>query len=381
LSAAHCVKPGQLNIVCFDAITTYKPQKLVPHPSWDDTTLANDIAVFVLDREVPVTPAIISRKTPAKGQTISLIGYGTTAETLGDAGTKRIATNTIKDLWATRFSYDGTGGGEGNTCKGDSGGPAFASIEGREVQVGVTSAGVKPCGTLGYSTRVDAYQTWIEQTANGDIYDPTASDTENPVVSITSPLNGTTLSSTLSTVSVSATDNVGVQDVVLVVDGAPGTRLTAAPYTFQVTLAQGSHTLKAVATDAAGNMGTAQITVKVSLDSVSTKPPNPGAFGAKCDDNTICVSQICGNFGTLTYCTEDCDPMGNPCPQGAECLPSGQPGRYVCGPPVWLNDFNGDLTLQGGCQLGHGAGAQAGTVLALLFGLFVAIRLSRARRG
>jgi hypothetical protein len=377
LTAAHCVKPGQTNIVCFDAITTYKPQKLVPHPGWDDQTLANDIAVAVLDRDVPIAPTVISRKAPAAGQVITLIGFGTTGEDLTDAGTKRIAQNTIKDLWATRFSYDGTGGGEGNTCKGDSGGPAFATIEGRELQIGVTSAGVKPCGTLGYSTRVDAYVTWLEQTSGGDIVDPAAVDTVKPVVAFTSPKDGTTLASTLSTVMVSASDNVGVKEVELIVDGASDAKLAAPPFTFQPSLSQGAHTLRAVARDAAGNEGEARISVTVSLGSISTPPTNPGAFGSKCDSNNICVSQICGAYGTLTYCTENCDPAGNSCPQGAECLPGGPDGRYVCGPPAWLNEFDGQHALQGGCQLGQGGGPSWGALLLLGLGLLAACRARR----
>ena len=77
---------------------------------------------------------MVSWDTVGKGQQVTLIGYGTTAETLTDAGTKRLAVNNVSEVEALRFSYVGSGGGVGNTCYGDSGGPAFATVGGKEAQ-------------------------------------------------------------------------------------------------------------------------------------------------------------------------------------------------------------------------------------------------------
>src|SRR5438552_3742989 len=85
-------------------------------------------------------------------------------------------------------------------------------------------------------------------------------DTTPPSVSMTAPSAGATVSGTI-TVSVNATDNVGVAGVQFKLDGANlGTEVTAAPYTtsWNTTLAAiGVHTLTAVARDAAGNTATA----------------------------------------------------------------------------------------------------------------------------
>jgi hypothetical protein len=56
-------------------------------------------------------------------------------------------------------------------CDGDSGGPAFATIGGVEVVVGVTSSGDAQCSQGGHDTRVDAYTSflspWLRATAEG----------------------------------------------------------------------------------------------------------------------------------------------------------------------------------------------------------------------
>lgn len=80
-------------------------------------------------------------------------------------------------------------------------------------------------------------------------------DTTPPTVRITSPTGGTITGKT-TPVSVVATDNVGVTRVDLLVDGKKYATSTSATPTFTWNtskLARGSHTLQAVAYDAAGN--------------------------------------------------------------------------------------------------------------------------------
>src|SRR5579864_3506934 len=93
-------------------------------------------------------------------------------------------------------------------------------------------------------------------------------DTTPPTVSITSPGGGATVSATV-TVAANASDNVGVAGVQFLLDGANlGAEDTAAPYmaSWNTTgAANGSHTLTAIARDAAGNRTTsAAVTVTVA---------------------------------------------------------------------------------------------------------------------
>ncbi len=96
-------------------------------------------------------------------------------------------------------------------------------------------------------------------------------DTSPPSVSISSPVAGATVSGTVM-VMASATDNVGVAGVQFKLDGANlGAEVTAAP--FQVawdssTAQNASHSLSAVARDAAGNTSTAAA-VSVTVDNLS----------------------------------------------------------------------------------------------------------------
>jgi len=106
---------------------------------------------------------------------------------------------------------------------------------------------------------------------------PPPPDTTPPSASISSPASGSTVSGTIS-VTANASDNVGVTGVQLVLDGAAlGAEDTSAPYAVSwntAAVGNGSHTLTAVARDAAGNRTTsAPVTVTVSNASPDTTPP------------------------------------------------------------------------------------------------------------
>jgi poly(hydroxyalkanoate) depolymerase family esterase len=114
-------------------------------------------------------------------------------------------------------------------------------------------------------------------------------DTTPPTVSITAPAAGATVSGSIA-VTASASDNVGVTRVDVLVDGAVAGSDTAAPYSVAVDttrLAGGGHTLTARAFDAANNAGSSAavaITVQnagggaTHLETFSTSagPDNPG---------------------------------------------------------------------------------------------------------
>ncbi|MEO8521924.1 MAG: Ig-like domain-containing protein, partial [Acidobacteriota bacterium] len=83
-------------------------------------------------------------------------------------------------------------------------------------------------------------------------------DTTLPAVSIAAPAAGQTLRGNAG-VTVTASDNVGIVDTELLVDGGSVGHDTTAPYAFSwdtTTVANGTHTLEARASDAAGNVAT-----------------------------------------------------------------------------------------------------------------------------
>ena len=85
-------------------------------------------------------------------------------------------------------------------------------------------------------------------------------DTTQPSVSITAPASGATVSGSAVTLSASASDDVGVAGVQFKVDGASvGSEDTTSPYSISwnsTTVSDGSHTITAIARDAAGNTTT-----------------------------------------------------------------------------------------------------------------------------
>ena len=95
-----------------------------------------------------------------------------------------------------------------------------------------------------------------------------------PTVSITAPAAGATVSATV-TVSATASSTVGIASVQFQVDGANvGAAVTVAPYNFSwntTTVANGNHTLTAVAKDTAGNT-TTSAGVTVNVNNVVAKP-------------------------------------------------------------------------------------------------------------
>lgn len=107
-------------------------------------------------------------------------------------------------------------------------------------------------------------------------------DTTPPVVSINDPAAGATVSGSL-TVAATAADDVGVTGVQFTLDGTPlGAPSTSPPFltTWDTTTAgPGPHVLGAVATDAAGNHGTAA-PVTVNVDN-SAPPPAVIGLDAK----------------------------------------------------------------------------------------------------
>ncbi|MCH8821852.1 hypothetical protein IID23_05035, partial [Patescibacteria group bacterium] len=121
-------------------------------------------------------------------------------------------------------------------------------------------------------------------------YNVGSTDINPPTVSITSPSNGATVSDT-TIISVSATDNVGVNNVKFYVDNSLKSTDTSSPYNFSwntKTVSNGSHTLLAKAFDNAGNVGTsATVLVNISNEKPDIQSPSvPTGLKAKAFSST-----------------------------------------------------------------------------------------------
>ncbi len=108
-----------------------------------------------------------------------------------------------------------------------------------------------------------------------DMNTPIAPDVTNPTVGITAPVGGD-VSGTIN-VTANASDNIGVLGVQFLLDGANlGAEDIAAPYSVSwntTTVANGSHTLTAIARDAAGNTATSTTVIVNVNNSPDSQPP------------------------------------------------------------------------------------------------------------
>ncbi len=99
-------------------------------------------------------------------------------------------------------------------------------------------------------------------------------DNTNPLVSITSPANGTIVSGTVN-MTATASDNVGVTKVEFYVDGVLKSMDISSPYSYSwgsTTASDGSYTIKAQAYDAAANVGSNEVSVTVANGDI--EPPS-----------------------------------------------------------------------------------------------------------
>jgi hypothetical protein len=188
------------------------------------------------------TPPIVSISAPANNATVS--------------GTTTVSANASDNVGVAgvQFKLDGANLGAEDTAS-----PYSVSWNTAGVANGSHTLTAVARDTAGNTTTAMNVAVTVNNSAP---------DTTPPTVSMTAPTNGSTVSATI-TVSASAMDNVGVTSVQFKLDGANlGAADTTSPYSISwntTTASNGSHTLTAVASDAAGNTTTsAGVTVTVS---------------------------------------------------------------------------------------------------------------------
>ena len=174
LTAAHCVDPsvvGSGNVfevlvgTTLSSATSLAVASTAFDPAFDPSNLTagHDIGVLKLAAPTSLTPLPYNRGALGTGS-VRLVGYGTNSHRNTGAGTKRQVTTSIV---ASNSILVQIGNSSQQTCHGDSGGPAFQTINGQEVIIGVTSYGVDLLPTLvcfggGVDTRVNAYLPFID---------------------------------------------------------------------------------------------------------------------------------------------------------------------------------------------------------------------------
>src|SRR5437870_1910700 len=140
-----------------------------------------------------------------------------------------------------------------------------------------------------YYFAATAYNLNLNESGFSNEVSKAIADVTPPTVSMTAPAAGATVSGTM-TVSASATDNVGIVGVQLKLDGVNlGAEDTTNAYSISwnsTLAANGTHTLTAVARDAAGNTATSAA-VSVTVDNTPPIISSVSAFNISSSQATI----------------------------------------------------------------------------------------------
>jgi hypothetical protein len=206
-----------------------------------------------------------------------------------------------------------------------------------------------------------------------------------PVVSITSPAEGATLTGSF-TVQVDAQDNYVVATTELYVDDVMITSADLPPYEMIVpkTIMPGTHTIEVRAFDANNNSASTMITITTEAECAGDGDCQGegqrcnewycvGDLGAVCQGHEDCsADQRCGAVEGENRCTVSCVPSSPDCPSGFECVASIGGASGQC----WPGGGEGGCGCVVGARLG-GVGAGLGALLLGGVGLVLARRRRR----
>jgi hypothetical protein len=194
LTAAHCIDPAVIGLptqeqvtanvrVHFDTLDLAVDEGRVVHASQTfkdplfnkDRLGSNDIGLIKLAAPVTdIEPSLVnfSADRVPVGTRVTMVGFGSTEQGgLGTVGVEfelpdhvsvscpTLGIGTNSNLLC--FSQTDNKG----TCLGDSGGPSFATIDGRRTVVAVTSFGDQDCAEFGAATRTDVEQAFLTMVA------------------------------------------------------------------------------------------------------------------------------------------------------------------------------------------------------------------------
>ncbi|MFE9747260.1 S1 family peptidase [Saccharothrix saharensis] len=187
LTAAHCVGQGCGKRVFFGDDVEFPDEgevvgvrSAVVAPQYASSTGFGDIAVLVLDESVDVAPRKIARPGALDDATfVRVAGYGNTdVQGKRGYGIRRqvdVPLAGTSEEYGADFATEFVAGApflDLDSCSGDSGGPAYVSVDGEWLLAGATSRAiggkrVRRCGDGGVYTRVCEYEDWIRSVPGG----------------------------------------------------------------------------------------------------------------------------------------------------------------------------------------------------------------------
>lgn len=338
LTAAHCVDDAlELPGVFFGSAFTPGAETIATtsarvHPSFDRATLRADVAVLVLAAEPP--PGVTPSPWAAPGaldhvpSSVRVVGFGATGTAADVIGQKRSGRADVVAVERDRFRL---GDGGALTCGGDSGGPAFVTIDGVDVVAGVTSSGDVACAAYGEDTRVDAF-------ASGFIA---------PMVARAAP-------------------GSAALGAVCLYDGncAPGATCVAA---------EDDPAVRFCSVRCEGD-GACPRPMRCDAGWCRYAAPTPTGFGSACERDDDCASDVCARAPDGSgACSRACWPGAVACSGAAACEASSSArAPYACVPTT-------ELAATGGCRAARGAMPRGDLAFGVGLGLVLLARRRRSR--
>jgi endonuclease G len=194
LTAAHCNFDGITRIYIggnrvgpADGGRIIPVKRVIPHPNYrDGERVSNDITILILAEsamQLPVSLATVDQLRAATALQLVGFGYNDPERPLG-FGVKRqtevpmgpinldanASLADLEQLFRFDAEHEFVAGRKGlgrDTCKGDSGGPAYLKAEGVTVLAGLTSRVTEEaearCGDGGIYVRPDTFRVWINE--------------------------------------------------------------------------------------------------------------------------------------------------------------------------------------------------------------------------
>lgn len=191
LTAAHCVQPATVGLPNQAMVTASvevhtntvnitrapgtvtRASMTIPNPGFSAQALGSkDVGLIKLATPITsIAPSPVNLKAALApvGITVTMVGFGATQiGGGGGAGVEYVLLDRkstscmpfqLADANLLCFSQTDNKG----KCSGDSGGPSFAMIDGKQTVVGITSFGDQNCAELGADTRTDAERQFILQ--------------------------------------------------------------------------------------------------------------------------------------------------------------------------------------------------------------------------
>ena len=181
LTAAHCIddKENELVTVSHNG-NTHRIEKIVVHPEWNkDASDGYDVAMVQLKDAIEIgKPVKLYDQADENGQPVAFVGRGGFGNgrdgNIRDDGKQRGATNTIVSVSEQHIGFEfdspeseSATAMEGISGGGDSGGPAFVTVDSHLYIAGVSSYqdrnehGESTYGVLEFYARVSTNASWI----------------------------------------------------------------------------------------------------------------------------------------------------------------------------------------------------------------------------